>query len=99
MYKRYSGPYRICAFCQEEYEDFLRITEKGQDSPFYWHNREWVALWQTWIDYQQAMKAYGESPEFIDLVREVECGPVSLARPRPPSSCRLNLSFSADESR
>ena len=72
MYKRYSGPYRLCAFCQEEYEDFQRITEKGQESIYYWHNREWVALWQTWVDYQKAMKAYGESPEFIDLVREVE---------------------------
>ncbi len=72
MYKRYPGPYRLCAFCQEEYEDFLRITEKGQESHFYWHNREWLALWQSWIDYQKAMKAYGESPEFIDLVREVE---------------------------
>ena len=33
MYKRYGGPYRLCAFCQEEYEDFLRITEKGQEEP------------------------------------------------------------------
>jgi hypothetical protein len=72
MYKRYPGPYRLCAFCQEEYDDFLRITEKGQESRFYWHNREWVALWQSWVDYQKAMKGYGESPEFIDLVREVE---------------------------
>ena len=72
MYKRYPGPYRLCAFCQEEYDDYLRITEKGQESPFYWHNREWVALWRVWLDYQQAMKSYGESQEFIDLVREVE---------------------------
>jgi hypothetical protein len=72
MYKRYPGPYRLCSFCQEEYDDFLRITEKGQESPCYWHNREWLALWRSWVDYQQAMKTYAESPEFIDLVREVE---------------------------
>ena len=72
MYKRYKGPYRLCNFCQEEYENFLRITEQGQESPYYWHNQEWVALWRVWIDYQKAMKAYGESQEFIDLVREVE---------------------------
>jgi hypothetical protein len=29
-------------------------------------------LWQSWLDYQQALKEYGESPEFVDLVREVE---------------------------
>jgi len=72
MYKRYPGPYRLCSFCQEEYDDFLRIIEKGQESPCYWHNREWLALWRSWVDYQQAMKTYNESPEFIDLVREVE---------------------------
>jgi len=71
MYQRQKGPYRFCPFCQEEYDDFLQI-QKGEESPFYWHNKAWVALWQVWIDYQQAMKAYGESQEFIDLVREVE---------------------------
>jgi CRISPR/Cas system-associated protein Cas10 (large subunit of type III CRISPR-Cas system) len=72
MYKRHKGPYRFCPFCQEEYEDFQAITQEGKESPYYWHNKEWVALWQTWVDYQLAMKVYGESQEFIDLVREVE---------------------------
>ena len=31
-----------------------------------------MGLWQSWLDYQLAMKLYGESQEFIDLVREVE---------------------------
>jgi hypothetical protein len=72
MYKRQKGPYRFCPFCQEEYEDFRRIKDEGAESHFYWHNKEWVSVWQTWLDFQQAMKAYGESQEFIDLVREVE---------------------------
>ena len=72
MYKRQQGPYRFCPFCQEEYEDFRLIEEQGQESPFYWHNKEWLSVWQTWLDFQRAMKAYGESQEFIDLVREVE---------------------------
>jgi hypothetical protein len=72
MYKRHQTPHRFCASCQEEYEDFRRIKEKGEESPYYWHNREWAAMWQSWLDYQQALKEYGESPEFIDLVREVE---------------------------
>jgi hypothetical protein len=72
MYKRYKGPFRLCAFCQEEYEDFLRLQEAGGESPCYWHNKEWVALWQSWLEYQHTMKVYGESAEFIDLIREVE---------------------------
>jgi Pyruvate/2-oxoacid:ferredoxin oxidoreductase delta subunit len=72
MYQRFKGPYRFCAACQEEYEDFLRVSEKGEGSPYYWHNQEWVEVWLRWLAFQQALKAYGESAEFIDLIREVE---------------------------
>ena len=72
MYQRFKGPHRLCAGCQEEYEEFLRLQGTGEQSPYYWHNKEWLQVWQTWLDYQQAMKDYGESPEFLDLVREVE---------------------------
>jgi len=73
MYKRFKGPYRFCTGCQEEYEQFVRLKEKGEEeSPYYWHNKEWLTTWQCWLDYQEALKAYGESPEFIDLIREVE---------------------------
>jgi len=72
MYQRHKTPFRFCASCLEEYEDFRRLQETGEESALYWHNREWAAMWQAWLDYQQALKEYGESPEFIDLVREVE---------------------------
>jgi hypothetical protein len=72
MYQRFKGPYRLCSSCQEEYEEFLRLKEEGGESPYYWHNKEWLEVWQCWLDYQQALKAYGDSPEFIELVREVE---------------------------
>ncbi len=72
MYQRFKGPFRFCSSCQEEYEDFVKVKEKGEESPYYWHNKEWLNLWENWLEYQQALKAYGESPEFIDLIREVE---------------------------
>jgi hypothetical protein len=72
MYKRHKGPYRFCASCQEEYDEFLRLKEQGGESPYYWHNQEWQAVWQCWLKYQQALKEYGESVEFIELIREVE---------------------------
>jgi len=72
MYQRFKGPYRLCASCQAEYEEFVRLRGTEEQSPCYWHNKEWLKVWQTWLDYQQAMKDYGESPEFIELVREVE---------------------------
>ncbi|MEW6388388.1 MAG: hypothetical protein AB1491_12810 [Thermodesulfobacteriota bacterium] len=72
MYKRFKGIYRFCSSCQEEYEEYLRLQETGGESAYYWHNKEWLRVWQCWLTYQEALKAYGESPEFIDLVREVE---------------------------
>jgi hypothetical protein len=72
MYKRYQGQFRFCESCQEEYDEFMRLQAEGGESRYYWHNRAWRALWQTWLDYQQALKDYGESTEFIELVREVE---------------------------
>jgi len=72
LYKRYRGPYRLCQSCQDEYDEFLRLEQEGGDSPLYWHNKQWRRLWRVWLEYQQALKDYGESPEFIELVREVE---------------------------
>ncbi len=72
MYQRFKGPYRFCQGCQEEYEEFLRLKDTEEESPIYWHNREWRETWKSWLGYQEALKAYGESPEFIDLIREVE---------------------------
>ena len=72
MYQRFKGPYRFCPICQEEYEEFVRLRGTGEKSPHYWHNNEWFQVWQTWLDYQQAMKNYGESKEFLELVQEVE---------------------------
>ena len=72
IYKRHKGPYRLCSGCEEEFAEFLRVKEQGAQSPWYWHNKEWKALWQSWENYQQALKSYYESPEFLELLSEVE---------------------------
>lgn len=71
MYKRYTG-FRLCDSCQEEYDEYKRLEQEGGEPRYYWHNREWRRTWRTWLEYQRALKDYGESPEFLDLVREVE---------------------------
>lgn len=72
MYKRYKGPYRFCSSCQEEYDEFLRVKESGADTTLYYHNREWLEIWENWLKYQESLKKYTESPEFIELLREVD---------------------------
>ncbi|OPX19368.1 MAG: hypothetical protein BZ151_09650 [Desulfobacca sp. 4484_104] len=72
IYKRHKGPYRFCSACEEEYEEFLRLKESGEASPYYWHNQQWMDLWQSWMNFQEALQRYIESPEFIELLREVD---------------------------
>ncbi|MFP3867286.1 MAG: hypothetical protein ACLFUU_03875 [Desulfobacteraceae bacterium] len=72
IYKRHKGPYRFCSDCEEEYQEFLRLKESGESSPYYWHNQQWMELWEAWINFQEALKRYIESPEFVDLLREVD---------------------------
>lgn len=70
LYRRHPGPFRFCKNCQEDYEEFRRIKAGGPPK-YYWQNQEWLAVWQTWLDYQAAMARYTESNEFIELLREV----------------------------
>lgn len=72
MYKRYQGPYRFCSACQEEYDEYCRVKESGGETTIYYHNDEWLALWENWLNYQDSLKKYTESPEFIELLREVD---------------------------
>jgi hypothetical protein len=72
MYKRQQSSYRFCSGCQEEYEEFMRVKEKGEDTTYYWHNEEWLAIWENWLKYQESLQKYTESTEFIELLREVD---------------------------
>jgi hypothetical protein len=51
----------------QRYQGQFRFCESCQEE-----YDEYRRLWQTWLDYQEALREYGESPEFMDLVREVE---------------------------
>jgi hypothetical protein len=72
MYRHHHPLYRFCNGCQEEYEEFLRVKERGEDTSVYWHNDEWLAIWENWVNYQESLQKYTESAEFIDLLREVD---------------------------
>jgi hypothetical protein len=72
MYRRHHALYRFCSVCQEEYDEFVRVKEKGEDTSVYWHNDEWLAIWENWIKYQESLQQYTESTEFIELLREVD---------------------------
>jgi Pyruvate/2-oxoacid:ferredoxin oxidoreductase delta subunit len=65
-------PYPLCVGCGEEYEVYLELSAGESTAGRYWHNEEWMKVWQTWLMHQQALDQYRESKEFIKLLHELE---------------------------
>lgn len=64
--------YPLCSSCGEEYELYLKLTRGELGAGRYWHNEEWLELWRTWLQHQQALDHYRNSKEFIKLLHELE---------------------------
>lgn len=67
-------PYRFCMSCEDEFRDFLDKKRGTDRKELYWHNREWIATWEAWIEYQKAIKRYENSNEFKQLLNELMRG-------------------------
>lgn len=67
-------PYRFCTSCEDEFRDFLNRKRGKARKDLYWQNREWMATWETWIEYQKALKKYENSNEFKKLLHELRQG-------------------------
>lgn len=64
-------PYHFCASCTDEYLDYIRCLQGKGDSEAYWHNHQWLKVWQTWIEYQGAIDQYLRTKEFRRLMDEL----------------------------
>ena len=54
--------FSLCESCQAEFEDFIKITEKkGIPHDIFWHNREWLDLWSSWITFQRSLNRFRKS--------------------------------------
>ncbi len=70
---RYAVPYPFCRNCQEEYEEFRARLDGRQVHPkYYWHNEQWMNVWQSWLEHQEALDRYRQTKEFLQLLQEVE---------------------------
>jgi hypothetical protein len=65
-------PFRLCPDCKEEYQEYRARLTGNETSSRYWHNREWMAVWDAWIRYQESLKRYTESKEFLMLLEELQ---------------------------
>jgi hypothetical protein len=65
-------PYRFCESCAEEYVEYIERLKGHGDPECFWHNSEWLNLWQKWIEYQGALDRYMKSKEFVSLLNELK---------------------------
>jgi len=65
-------PYPLCAGCGDEYGVYVKLRGGELTAGRYWHNSEWIEVWQTWLKHQQALDQYRDSKEFIRLLHELE---------------------------
>jgi hypothetical protein len=65
-------PYPLCASCGDEYGVYVKLRGGELTPGRYWHNEEWMKVWQTWLKHQQALDQYRDSKEFIKLLHELE---------------------------
>lgn len=70
---KFATPYSFCKSCREEYEEYrLRVAGEPAGSGCYWHNSEWMKVWESWLEQQRALDRYRQSKEFLQLLDEVE---------------------------
>ena len=65
-------PYQFCDDCTEEFIDYIERLKGRGDADCFWHNSEWLDLWQRWIEYQGALDRYMKSKEFVKLLNELK---------------------------
>ncbi len=69
---KFAAPYTFCKSCQEEYEEYRARAAGNRSTSCYWHNSEWMKVWETWLNHQKSLDSYRQSKEFLQLLDEVE---------------------------
>jgi hypothetical protein len=63
--------FHLCGICRAEYEIFLNLSSGRKKTPVFWRNKEWLALWKTWLEHQRALRDFRNTPEFRRITREL----------------------------
>lgn len=59
------GEFSLCDSCRSEFEAFKEASQKGgAEADVFWHNREWIELWECWIKFQRSIDGFRNSLNF-----------------------------------
>lgn len=64
--------YAFCDACGGEFEDYLSMSRHNIRTGPFWHNTEWKEMWSAWLQYQEAMTEFLNSPEYKLLLEEFD---------------------------
>lgn len=67
-----SDGFTLCEPCRMEYANYLSAREGGAERTFFWHNKEWVKLWSSWVEYQKSIREFRMSHEFRRITSETD---------------------------
>jgi hypothetical protein len=66
-------PLRLCVGCWEEFQVYRETRDgargKTESEPYY--NEAWLEVWKAWLEYQQRLHRYRNSPEFLQLMLDL----------------------------
>ncbi len=60
----------FCDGCRGEFEDFLSVSRDKKPSDIFWHNKEWKNMWSAWLNYQESITGFMNSPEYKLLLED-----------------------------
>ncbi|HNR12500.1 MAG TPA: hypothetical protein PLG17_00460 [Thermodesulfobacteriota bacterium] len=66
-------PFSFCPTCREEFLEYQRSQQEPLQTTTPWHNPEWEAMWEKWIEYQDAVRTFHRSQEVRDLFADLRC--------------------------
>jgi hypothetical protein len=58
--------FTFCASCEAEYIEYQRLKSSLEIKKAPWHNEEWKEMWDSWIEYQKALRRFRQSKEVRD---------------------------------
>jgi hypothetical protein len=62
----------LCPTCREEFEAYLSLSRGEKRPGLFWQNEAWMNMWEAWLGYRQALMDFIHSPEFRDILEELD---------------------------
>lgn len=60
--------FTLCESCRAEFEAFRKASQEGSlESDVFWHNKEWLELWRSWLNYQRSIEKFRNSFDFNNI--------------------------------